>query len=356
MELPELELMLGQMVMMDLRGTTLPKDAAEMLKAGLVSGLVLFPGDDATPDQVRKLTDSIRAVSKTFPPIIAVDQEGGRVLRLKNGFTPIPAMRRLGGKNDETLAFETGKALGAELSTVGVNVDLAPVLDLDLNPENKVIGDRSLSPDPATVSRLGCALIRGLHSEKVAACAKHFPGHGASKEDSHLELPVVAADQKTVRERELVPFRDAIAAGVEMVMAGHILYPAFDKYHPASLSERLITELLREEMGFDRVVITDALEMKVLEGIPFEDRAFMAAKAGADILLVCDGIVSAKKIHMTLCQAVTMGALSMEKVYLSYQRIMSLKEKLTTQDDLPPASQVSRVVGSESHQKVAASF
>ena len=356
MSLPEMEVMIGQMIVMDLRGTTVSEDIAKMLEAGPLGGFLLFPGNDAAPEQVRRLTDSLRELSSSYPPMIAIDQEGGRVLRLKKPFTQIPAMRRLGAKNDEGLALEIGKVFGSELRAVGINTDFAPVVDLDLNPDNQVIGDRALHSDPQVVSRLACAIIRGLQSEKIVTCAKHFPGHGASREDSHLELPTVSEDAQLVRGRELGPFKDAIACGAETVMIGHIRYPAFDKYHPASLSEPVITGLLRKEMGFDGVIVVDSLEMKALAGIPVGDRAFMAARAGADIMLIAEGLESAKTIHMMLCQAVTMGLLPVEKITDAFSRIMKLKEKFLKPSDLPPVAEVSRIVGSAEHQKIAASF
>lgn len=354
MSLPELEVMIGQMVVADLRGVTFGESHRRFLESGLVSGFLMFPGDDAQPEQVRELTDAIRAISAPSPAILAIDQEGGRVQRLKASFTRIPCMRRLGVKADEKLAFEVGRIMGAELRAVGVNMDLAPVVDLELNPANQVIGDRALHSDPELVGRLGAALIKGLHSERIAACAKHFPGHGASSEDSHLELPTVRAGQQEIRERELLPFRKAMAAGVESVMVGHLLYPAFDKYHPASLSERLITGLLREEMGFEGVVIVDALEMKALEGIPLEDRAFMAARAGADIILVSEGLENAKRVHSALCQAVKMGVLAMDKIVRAYQRVTNFKAGLLKQGDLPPKSRLKTIIGSDAGKVLVA--
>jgi beta-N-acetylhexosaminidase len=341
----EIEFLVGQMILTDLRGIELKPEMAELLKKGLVSGVILFPGPEATPVDVRRLTDEVRAVCSHFEPIIAIDQEGGRVARLKNGFTRIPAMRNLGEKNDEGLALEIGRIVGKELRSVGVNLNFAPVVDLDLNPENKVIGDRSLGADPQRVSCLASALIRGLHSEKVLGCAKHFPGHGASREDSHQELPVVDADQETVRRRELIPFRSAIEAGVKSIMVAHLKYPAFDRYYPASLSERIIQGLLCEEMRFEGVVITDSLEMKALETIPLEDRAYMAVRAGADIVLISDGIESARKIHSALCTAVKMGALGADRIYSAYERVRNFKENLFKSSELPPVSSLERMVG-----------
>ncbi len=356
MDLPELEVLVGQMIVMDLRGVSIAPEMEDMLRKGRLGGVLLFPGPEATAWQVRELTDRIRGLAGEYPPIISIDQEGGRVTRLKQGFTTFPAMRKLGAKNDEVLAFEVGKILGAEMRAVGINTDFAPVVDLDLNPNNQVIGDRALSADRETVARLGISLLRGLQSEKIITCAKHFPGHGASREDSHLELPTVDIDQQTTRSRELVPFQKMIAAGVETVMVGHIKYPAFDKYHPATLSERIIGELLREEMKFNGVVIVDSLEMKALEGIPLEDRAFMAAKAGADVMLIAEGIESAQRIHTALCAAVKMGVLGADKVYLSFERIMKLKEKLLKASDLPARASLDQLVGTPGNKKIAESF
>jgi beta-N-acetylhexosaminidase len=356
MDLPEIEVLVGQMIVMDLRGLVIAPEIEDMLRKGWLGGVLLFPGPEATPLEVRDLTDRVRELSREYPPILAIDQEGGRVTRLKNGFTQFPAMRRLGAKNDEGLAFEVGKVLGKEMRAVGINSDLAPVVDLDLNPNNEAIGDRALSAAPETVAKLGIAIMRGLQSEKIAACAKHFPGHGASREDSHLELPTVDLDQATTRSRELIPFRKAIAAGVETVMVGHIKYPAFDKYHPATLSERIIGELLRDELNFNGVVIVDSLEMKALEGIPLEDRAFMAVKAGADLMLIAEGIESAQRIHTALCAAVKMGVLGADKVYLSFERILKLKENLLKSSDLPAKASLAQMVGTPGHKKIAASF
>ncbi len=354
--LPELEVLVGQMIVMDLRGTELTAEAGEWLEKGWLSGFLLFPGAEATPMQVRKLTDEIRKRSAAHPALISIDQEGGRVTRLKNGFTQFPAMRNLGAKKDESLALEVGKILGREMRAVGINTDFAPVLDLDLNPENEVIGDRSFGKDPELVAKLGIALMRGLQSEKIIACAKHFPGHGASREDSHLELPTVAIDRQTTRSRELVPFQKAFAAGVDTVMIGHIKYPAFDKYHPATLSERIIGELLRDEMKYNGVVIADSLEMKALEGIPLEDRAFMSVRAGADILLIAEGMESAKRVHTGLCAAVKMGALGMDRIFPAWERVGKLKSKLLNSTDFPAPGSLDQMVGIDRHRAIADQF
>ena len=328
MNLPEPEAIAGQMILAGLRENQLKQDYKELLSKGHISGFVLFPKSPISKEELKKLTQEIYSLSKHHPPLIAIDQEGGRVSRLKEPFTQFPPMRAIGEKNDESLAFEIGKTLGKELKEVGINLNFAPVLDLDLNPKNQVIGDRAFHSDPEIVAHLGSALIRGMHSQKILTCAKHFPGHGASKADSHLELPVVEIDKKILLDRELIPFKKAIEEGVDSIMLGHLLYPRIDKYHPASLSEKFISEILREELGFQGLVFTDSLEMSALGTIPMPDRAFMAIRAGADMVLCTKDLTQIQEVHFALTQAIMLSAIPLEKVYLAFERIIKLKEKI----------------------------
>jgi len=328
MNLPEPELIAGQMILAGLRENQLNQDYKKLLSNGHISGLVLFPKNPITKEELKKLTQEIYSLSKNYPPLIAIDQEGGRVSRLKAPFTQFPPMRAIGEKNDEGLAFEIGKTLGKELKEVGINLNFAPVMDLDLNPKNQVIGDRAFHSDPEIVAKLGSAMIRGMKAQKLLTCAKHFPGHGASKEDSHLELPTVDIDKKMLFERELIPFKKAIDEGVDSIMLGHLLYPKIDKYHPSSLSEKFINKILREELGFQGVVFTDSLEMSALDTIPMPDRAFMAIRAGADIVLCTKDLNQVQEVHFALTQAITLSAIPMDKIYLAYERITRLKQKI----------------------------
>src|SRR5207247_408131 len=192
-----------------------------------------------------------------LPPWVSVDQEGGRVARLKAPFTEWPAMATLGRSGDVRLAERFARALAKELRAVGITLDYAPVLDIHTNPKNPVIGDRALSEKAEDVARLGAAIVAALQEERVAACGKHFPGHGDTQADSHLELPLVEHPIERLRSVEFVPFRAAIEAGVATMMTAHVFMPAIDEKRPATLSRRVVTDLLREELGFDGVLLTD---------------------------------------------------------------------------------------------------
>jgi beta-N-acetylhexosaminidase len=195
---------------------------------------------------------------------VAIDQEGGRVARLKSPFTEWPPMATLGRSGDVALAGRFAAALAAELRSVGVTLDYAPVLDIHTNPKIQLIGDRALSEDPRQVAALGAAIIAGLQNNGVAACGKHFPGHGDTTVDSHLDLPLIEHPPDRIRRVECVPFQEAIRSGVAFIMTAHVLVPSFDEQKPATLSRRIVFDLLRDELGFGGVILSDDLEMKAL--------------------------------------------------------------------------------------------
>ena len=341
----------GQMVLCGFAGKTLTDDARRALAEGRLAGVVLFARNLGTPAEVRALTDSIRAAA-ALPPLIAIDQEGGRVSRLAAPFTQWPAMRELGRRDDPALARDTAAAIAAELLAAGINTDLAPVLDVDSNPDNPVIGDRSLGPDPARVAALGAAMIEGFHAAGLNCCAKHFPGHGDAAIDSHLDLPTVTADRATLDRRELPPFVAAIAAGAPMVMAAHVKFTALDRYYPASISPRILSTLLREELGFAGVVATDDLEMGALaKYMPLADAAYSAARAGADLLLCCSGPGPAEEARRAIRDAISAGVLPEGQAIASARRVLSLKEQYLLpggERRIDPA-----VIGCEAHRALA---
>ncbi len=276
-------------------GQSVPPLLARLLRDGIVSGAVVFSRNVEGPRQVRELCREIRAAAGPGrpAPLIAIDQEGGRVRRLKDeGFTQFPPARCYGSFccRGETVAEAAGRAMAAELSAVGIDIDFAPVLDVDSNPRNPVIGDRSLSSDPAGAARLGIAFAAGMLSRGVIPVGKHFPGHGASDADSHKELPVVRGSRDTLMSRDILPFRRAIRAGIPALMTAHVLYPALDRDHPATLSRRILTDLLRQELRFRGVVFSDALEMKAIsDRLGIGGAAVAAVRAGCDAVLVCRG-------------------------------------------------------------------
>jgi len=225
--------------------------------------------------------------SEDPPPLVCLDQEGGRVARLGPPLVSLPPMRALGTIDDEALTERAGRVLGAQLHAIGFDMDFAPVLDVDTNPDNPVIGDRSFGPDADRVTRHGLAFARGLAASGVLPCGKHFPGHGDTDTDSHLALPRLAHARARLDEVELAPFRAARGA-LPAIMTAHVVFGAIDPSVPATLSRRVVTGLLREELGFDGVVVSDDLEMRAIVdhwGLP--EAACLAIEAGCDALLVC---------------------------------------------------------------------
>lgn len=285
---PDLVRDFGQLFIMAFDGKRLPPDVAEFYLTFRIGGVILFADNYEDPRQLAALTAELQArcAAPGAPLFIATDHEGGRVQRFREGFTRIEPMSRFGARAPaETEAAH--RAIARELSAAGVNFDLAPVADLCADGSPGAIGDRSFGTDPERVAAHVVAAIRGLSAGGVLSCVKHFPGHGATAQDSHKELPVVAADRALMDRRELVPFRAALGAGADAVMTAHVVYPgAGDPEWPASLSPYWLTTVLREELGFDGLLITDAIEMKALKlrWSPVEC-GFRAQRAGADILL-----------------------------------------------------------------------
>jgi beta-N-acetylhexosaminidase len=278
----------GQLLFAGFEGPRAPQDVLRLVAEGRLGGVVLFARNVEGPAQLAALVAELhRAAPAERPLCVAIDQEGGRVQRLRAPWTEWPPMRRLGerGLPDETRAL--GRALGRELADLGIDLDFAPVVDVDTNPDNPVIGDRSFARSAEAVARHAVALIQGLQGEGVAACAKHFPGHGDTRVDSHLELPRVDHGMGRLRAVELPPFRAAAEAGVASMMTAHVVVSALDAEHPATLSPSALS-VLRHEIGFDGLVFGDDFEMAaVADHYAPRDSVRLALSAGCDVLLVC---------------------------------------------------------------------
>jgi beta-N-acetylhexosaminidase len=245
--------------------------------------------------------------------------------------------------------------LAAELNAVGVTLDYAPVLDIHTNPKNPVIGDRALAEDAESVGRLGAAIIRGLQDNGVAACGKHFPGHGDTSVDSHLELPLVEHPPDRVRRVECVPFREAVRAEVAFIMTAHVLVPSFDEEKPATLSPRIVQALLREELGFPGVILSDDLEMKAIaRTYTVPDAAVEAVAAGCDGLLVCSGDVDVQAATLeALVHAVEQQKISYKRLDDALARLRRAKERfLTAPVESRKVARISQVLGCDAHQRI----
>lgn len=250
-------------------------------------GVILFSRNIESPARLRTLTDQLREAGAA---IVAVDQEGGRVARLRDGFTPaVPSMRSIGSSEPDArqLATLAGTALAAHCIQAGANLNFAPVVDVDSNPRNPVIADRSFSHDPSTVAPLATAIIQAMQTAGVAACAKHFPGHGDTHTDSHLQLPTLMHDRARLDRIELPPFHAAIQARVAAIMTAHILFPAIDPHTPATLSPHILQPILRHSLSYDGLIVSDCLEMAAIADLyHLPDAAEQAWLAGVDLLLV----------------------------------------------------------------------
>jgi beta-N-acetylhexosaminidase len=305
-------------------GTSPSPELLELVRRGAY-GVILFARNIVDAEQVASLVADLKRAAGR-PLLVSVDQEGGRVARLREqqGFTELPPMRAVGDSGDPELARAVGAILGRELRAVGIDQDYAPVVDVDTNPANPVIGDRSFSRDPEVVARLGAALAQGLQSAGVAACAKHFPGHGDTSQDSHHVLPHLPHTLDRLRAVELVPFRALAGAGVASVMTAHVVFDALDARRPATLS-RGVMRLLREECGYDGCVVSDDLEMKaVAEHYPLEEAVPSALDAGVDALLVCHQAEVQHRAIDLARQAVERGAIAGERLAEARRRVAAL--------------------------------
>jgi beta-N-acetylhexosaminidase len=332
-------------------GTSPSAEVLELIQRG-VYGVVLFGRNVRDAEQVAELVGDLKRATGR-PLLVSIDQEGGRVARLRSpqGFTELPPMRALGATGDADLAYEVGALLGRELRAVGIDQDYAPVVDVDTNPQNPVIGDRSFSRDPRQVARMGLAVARGLQSAGVAACAKHFPGHGDTSQDSHQELPRLPHQLRRMREVELVPFCALAGARVASAMTAHVVFEALDERRPATLSEQVM-RLLREDCGYDGCVISDDLEMKaVAEHFPLEEAVPAALSAGVDALLVCHRAGVQHRAIDLAREAVEGGRVTRERLAEARRRVAEL---LTWASPPPDSRCVKDSLRTEAHLALAA--
>jgi beta-N-acetylhexosaminidase len=303
LELP-LSAICGQILIGGFYGTELPASFAKALARKERGGAILFKRnlDGGDLSQVARLNANLRdACAPDLPPLIGVDQEGGRVARLSSPVLAIPPMRALAEAGRVDLVHRAARALAAELRALGFTMNFAPVLDVNTCEENPVIGDRSFGSDPRVVMRFGVAYVRGLQDGGILACGKHFPGHGDTSKDSHHELPVVHHERARLEQVELLPFRAAAGAGIAAFMTAHVVYEALDAGVPATMSRAINASLLRAEIGFEGALISDDLEMKAIAlRYSIEDAAVEAVWAGCDALLICSDEELQGRAHAAL--------------------------------------------------------
>ncbi len=365
---------IGQLLIGSFSGTEVPIELRSLAREFDLGGVTLFGrlGNIETPEQVAGLSFNAKNLGRELPAWVGIDQEGGRAARLRSPFTEWPPMAVLGRSQDTGLAKQFAGALAAELAAVGISLDYAPVLDIHTNPRNAVIGDRALGDRPETVAKLGRVIIEELQRAGIAACGKHFPGHGDTATDSHVELPIIEHPPDRLRAVEFVPFKAAIEADVAFIMTAHVLALSLDGDRPATMSPRIVKDILRDELGFRGVIISDDLEMKAITSTyPPGEAAVAAIAAGCDNVLMCgqgthvDVALQVEALE-ALIHAVEEQRLSLKQIDAALARNRQAKQRfLHPQDGKPTRSPLARewtppspkqlkaLIGCEAHRAVS---
>lgn len=344
---------IGQLFMIGFDGTTVSAELASFIKECQPGGVILFARNLESTEQIVDLTNNLQRCSPHSPLLISIDQEGGRVSRLPKEFTIFPPCDVLGQCHSSELAYAAASTTAKELAAVGINMNMSPVLDVNSNPSNPVIGDRAFGATPDLVSELGLATVGGLQDNRVVACGKHFPGHGDTMSDSHKELPVVTASRDRLERIEFPPFRRAIDSGVATMMTAHVQYQALDAQRPATLSPTIISKLLRQELYYDGVVLTDDLEMHaIIDHYGIGDAAVLAIQAGCDMPLICKD----RNRVITAMQAVTSSDISPQRLAQSLARIRRLKDRYLLPYRPVTISDARLAVGCRSHRALLRSI
>ena len=348
---------IGQLFMIGFDGTTVSADLASFIKECQPGGVILFARNLESTEQIVDLTNNLQRCSPHSPLLISIDQEGGRVSRLPKEFTIFPPCDVLGQCHSSELAYAAASTTAKELAAVGINMNMSPVLDVNSNPSNPVIGDRAFGATPDLVSELGLATVGGLQDNRVVACGKHFPGHGDTMSDSHKELPVVTASRDRLERIEFPPFRRAIDSGVATMMTAHVQYQALDAQRPATLSPTIISKLLRQELYYDGVVLTDDLEMHaIIDHYGIGDAAVLAIQAGCDMPLICKDRTRVITAMQAVTKAVTSSDISPQRLAQSLARIRRLKDRYLLPYRPVTISDARLAVGCRSHRALLRSI
>ncbi len=354
-------LTLGQLFVVGFDGMSVPDSARELFVKHDAGGAILFRRNIESVEQVVDINTQLFALGEktSAPLIVSVDQEGGRVARLRGLCTDVPAMRIVGkaAETDGELPYRLGAMMARELVSLGFHWDFAPVADVDTNPQNPVIGERSFSRDADVVARVAARFIEGMQGQGVAACAKHFPGHGDTDTDSHLALPRLPHSLERLRQIELVPFKRAVAAGVASIMTAHVMFPALDTDEPATLSAKILDVLLRQELGYDGVCVSDDLEMAaVADRYDVEVLVEKGLNAGCDLFLICHDNDKAARAIEAAHRLVDSGKVSRARAEEALRRVAALKAKYVGAPAAPSLADAQALLGSAPHRELVAKF
>jgi beta-N-acetylhexosaminidase len=349
----EIPALVGQLIVGGFAAGGLSPTFAKELAGKRRGGAILFKRNlPGVPEAADLCAAILEAAPRDLPPFIGVDQEGGRVRRLSAPALELPPMRELASFGDLDLVMSAARAVGNELGAIGFNLNFAPVLDVNTEAENPAIGDRAFGSDARTVMRFGVAYVRGLQHANVLACGKHFPGHGDTRADSHLELPVVSHPRARLDQVDLPPFRAAIGAGVASLLSAHVVYERIDEGVPATLSRSICASLLRAELGFEGVLFSDDLEMKAITSRwPIEDAAVEAVWAGCDAVLVCSDEEAQARVHEALTRAAEKDARFRDRCAEAAARVLRLR-RLCPPRPITAKEGLSAIVGGAASREI----
>jgi beta-N-acetylhexosaminidase len=351
----EIEYKLAQMFIVGVPGTELSPGSREFLAEYQPGGVIYFAQNYDTPALLHEMSGAIqdtRDPERNLPLFLGVDHEGGRVQRFRKPFTHFPEPAELGDIGSPKLAFLVAEVMARELRAVGVNLDFHPLCDIHTRPSNPVIGRRAFGSDDELVAKMASAMVRGFVANKVIACAKHFPGHGDTTVDSHYELPKVDVPWEELLKRELKPFIRVIRSRVDMIMTAHILNKAIDPVYPATLSYTTITNHLRKELRYNRLVITDDMQMDaVVKHFGEEDMIALAINAGCDLFCYRHEERGRRAMDIAF-KFLADGRITAEQVEAAYARIYEVKDRMLMPYKLSPIEDVGKIVGCEAHQEV----
>jgi len=351
---------IGQQMIIGIEGTELSKEDAQFIVENNIGGVILFTRNYESIEQLHQLISDIQRLryktEEKTPLFISADMEGGRVQRFKEPFTIWPPFQKLGDLDSASKSFDYTFMQGSELKSLGINMNYSPCLDVLFNPENEVIGDRAISESPQLVARHASALVRGFLKAGVLPVAKHFPGHGFTKVDSHFDLPVDERNLMEIQSNgDLEPFQSVFKARVPFIMTAHILYPAIDKDFPVTLSKIFLKTILRDSLRYRGIVMTDDLDMKALsDRYSTEELPSMAINAGANVLLYCNEPKSPRLAVEALLQDVAKSKVSKEDLQNNYEMVIDLKKKQLVQPIEPfSIEKVQSIVGHPDHHEFA---
>lgn len=326
---------IGQLIIVGFDGTRINEEALDYIGNLKVGGFILFARNIVDEGQTLNLLNKLKEANSNndIPLFLSIDEEGGRVSRLPESFVKIPEMIKVGNVDNEDLSYEIGSILGERVKSLGFNMNFAPILDINSNPGNPVIGNRAFGSTVESVTKNGLGVMNGIRDLDVIPAVKHFPGHGDTNVDSHINLPIIRKAIDELRSFELIPFIKAIEEDVEMIMVAHILYPEIDEDYPSTMSPKIIEGLLRRELGYEGIIVSDDMTMgAIVKNYTLEEGVLSFIKSGGDIALVCHGRENPEKVIDKIEVAVNNGELSEGQIDEKLYRILKLKEDYDLKD------------------------